>query len=483
MAAKLTLTRSALLLALTGGVEFGLQILIPMILVRHLDAMAFGQYRLLWLATATVLAFAPAFMPQALFYFLPRAADEERHTRIASVLVYLAASGAVVALACGSWNPLLPQPIRDMAHASGQLAGLFMGMWVIVSLMSVLPVAEGRVHWQARSDIGMALVRTALLGAAAVLTHDLVWIVGAMLLEAALRLCLLFAYLHTRPAGWRFQPGLGALKEQLRYALPFAIGNAMFLMRAQADQWVVATMLPAAQFAAFSIAAVFLPVGTLVRQPIINAMMGRLNEACARDDTPACARLVARSIGAMATILLPVAGGLFAVTGELQQLIYTQRYAAAADIMRVYLVGIMLSAMAVGHVLPVINEGRFAARSNTFFLLVSVLASIAGAQRWGMTGAAFGSVGTLVASELWSLRKVSSRLGVPLLALIPWQHIWPPACACLLALAGVALLADYTSQAAAVRLLQKAAIFSVLFAAGFLAAGGWRRARSMVQGS
>lgn len=483
MAAKLTLTRSAMLLALTGGVEFGLQILIPMILVRHLDPAAFGHYRVLWLATATVLAFAPAFMPQALFYFLPRAAEEERHTRISSVLVYLMAGGTVVALAGGSWNPLLPQAVRHMADATGQLGGLFMGLWVLVSLAGVLPVAEGRVHWQARSDIAMALLRTALLGAAAVLTHDVKWLAVAMLAEAALRLCLLVAYLRTRPGGWRFNPTWSALKEQLRYALPFAMGNAMFLMRAQADQWVVATMLPAAQFAAFSIAAVFLPVGTLVRQPIINAMMGRLNQASALGNTQECARLLARSIGAMAMILLPVAGGLFAVTSELQQIIYTERYAAAAPVMRVYLVGIMLSAVAVGHVLPVINEGRFAARSNTVFLLVSVVASIACAQRWGLTGAAWGSVGTLVASELWSLRRVSDRLHVRLSTLIPWQHIWPPAFACLLALAGVALLGGCASSSAGVRLLQKTVIFTAMFAAGFIAAGGWQRARILVHGS
>lgn len=483
MKPKLTLTRSALMLAFTGGIEFCLQILIPMILVRHLDPASFGQYRVLWLATATVLAFAPAFMPQSLFYFLPRASREGQQARIANVIAYLLATGAVVAIVSGSWNPVLPATVRQMAAATGNLAGLFMGLWVLVSLMSVLPVAEGRIHWQARSDIGMALARTLLLGSAAVLSHNLVWVVCAMLAEALLRICLLCAYLQTRPDGWRFTPAPAVMKEQLRYSLPFAMGNAMFLMRAQADQWVVATMLPAAQFAAFSISAVFLPVGTLVRQPIINAMMAALNQAYASGNAQESARLIARSIGAMALILLPVAGGLFAVTSELQEIIYTDRYAAAAAIMHVYLVGIMLSAIAVGHVLPVMDEGRFAARSNAFFLLVSVLASIVCAQRWGMVGAACGSVGTLVLSEAWSLRKVASKLHTPVKTLIPWQVLLPPALACVLGLAGVAFLADLTSASVALRLLQKAMVFTALFVAAFLAAGGWQRAKSMAHSS
>lgn len=481
MKSKLTLTRSSIVLAFTGGVEFGLQIVIPMIFVRYLDPASFGQYRVLWLVTATVLAIAPAFMPQSLFYFLARGAPDERRTRIANVLAFLIAIGCVVGLASGSWNSLLPQTMRDMAQATGNLPSLFVALWLVVSLMNVLPTAEGRIHWQARSDIGMALARTLLLGGAAVLSSNLVWVVWAMLAEALLRLCLLFGYLHTRPGGWRFTPSRHAMNEQLCYALPFALGNAMFLLRAQADQWVVASMLPAAQFAAFSISAVFLPVGTLVRQPINNAMMARLNQAHSSGDLRECARLIAKAIGAVSMILLPVAGGLIAVTDELVQIIYTDRYGAAANIMRIYLVGIMFSSLAVGHVLTAMNEGRFAARSNAFFLLVSVLASIACTQRWGMIGAACGSVGTLIVSEAWSLRKVAMRLATSLTVLIPWNVMLPPAFACLLGLAGAHFLADFTSPSVWLRLMQKASIFATLFIAGFLAAGGWSSARSMVQ--
>ncbi len=481
MKAKLSLTRSSILLALAGGVEFGLQIVIPMIFVRYLDPVSFGQYRLLWLVTATMLAIAPMFMPQSLFYFLPRGSPDEQRTRIANVLAFLIAVGCVVGLASGSWNPLLPQAMRDMAQAAGNLPALFVALWLVISLMNVLPTAEGRIHWQARSDIGMALARTLLLGAAAILSQNLVWVVLAMLAEAVLRLCLLFAYLHTRPGGWRLAPSPQAMKEQLRYALPFALGNAMFLLRAQADQWVVASMLPAAQFAAFSISAVFLPVGTLVRQPINNALMARLNLAHLGGDMRECARLIGKSIAAVAMILLPLAGGLIAVTSELVQIIYTDRYGAATNIMRIYLAGIMFSSLAVGHVLTAMNEGRFAARSNTMFLAISVLASMACTQRWGMLGAACGSVGTLVLSEAWSLRRVGMRLGTSLAILIPWSLLWPPAFACLLGLAGSHLLADFTSASVWLRLVQKAAIFSTLFLAGFVAAGGWASARRMVQ--
>ena len=49
-----------------------MQFLLPMVLVRCLDAATFGEYRLLWLAVGTVMALATLNMCGSLYYFLPR---------------------------------------------------------------------------------------------------------------------------------------------------------------------------------------------------------------------------------------------------------------------------------------------------------------------------------------------------------------------------------------------------------------------------
>lgn len=472
MPVKPGLARNAMLLTLAGGLEFGLQLAIPMIFVRFLEPAAFGQYRLLWLMAGTALAIGTAFMPQSLFYFLPRATHRQKRILIGNVLLYLGAVGCVVALLASAWNPLLPAAARSLFQHTQGLSALFLGCWMLVSVMTVLPTAEGRIGWQAGGDVGLSVLRTILLAGAAVLTREIAWVVAAMVVDALARLVMLLAYLATRRGGARLAWQRSTLQKQLAYALPFACGNALFMLRVQTDQWVVASMLPSALFATFSIAAVFLPVGSLIRQPIINALMPPLNLAYARGNLAEIARLIRQGSGASALLLVPVAGVLCALAPELVLIIYTGRYAAAVPVMQVYLIGMMLNAFAVGHLLPALAQGRFAAVNNACCLPLSVACSIAGASRWGLVGAALGSVLTLGIGELWSMTVVARTLGVGVRSLLPWRAIAVAGLSNAAAIGAVSLSKEVLSGPPLLLLVSKGLIFLVAYAACFVAAGG-----------
>lgn len=480
MSANSSITRSAILLTLTGGVEFGLQMAIPMIFVRHLEPSTFGQYRLLWLMAGTALAIAPAFMPQSLFYFLPRAKQGQKGLVIGNVLAYLAVASCVVALICSSWNPLLPNVIRKLFIDTNGLSAIFLGSWVLVSVMNVLPIAEGRIRWQSNSNICLAIFRTLLLAAAAIFTHNIVWVVAAMLVEALTRVTMLLLYLITRPSGGNISAQFNSMKKQISYSLPFACGNAFFLLRIQADQWVVASMLPAALFAIFSIGAVFLPVSTLIRQPLINAMMPRLNNAYANGDFDEIRRLIGKSSAATAIMLVPVAGAMFAVTPELVQIIYTERYVGAIPIMHIYLVGMMMNVFAVGHILPALDKGRFAAGNNACCLVISIVCSVIGASQWGLIGAAFGSVFTFAISELWSLKVVARTLGIGVHELMPWRAITQSLLGTWIGVGGVKLLAEMMHGTTLSILALKGLAFLIFFTGIFLALGGKKQLRLLL---
>lgn len=472
MSVKPGLARNAILLTLAGGLEFGLQLAIPMIFVRFLEPAAFGQYRLLWLMAGTALAIGSAFMPQSLFYFLPRATQRQKRILIGNVLLYLGAVGCVVALLASIWNPLLPAAARSLFQHTHGLSALFLGCWMLVSVMTVLPTAEGRIGWQAGGDVALSVLRTVLLAGAAMLTREIAWVVAAMLVDALARMAMLAAYLWTRRGGARLAWQPGTLKRQLAYALPFACGNALFMLRVQADQWVVASMLPSALFATFSIAAVFLPVGSLIRQPIINALMPPLNLAYAQGNLVEIVRLIRQGGGASALLLVPVAGALCALAPELVLIVYTGRYAAAVPVMQVYLIGMMMNAFAVGHLLPAIAQGRFAAINNACCLLLSVACSIAGASRWGLVGAALGSVLTLGIGEFWSMTVVARTLGVGVRSLLPWRAIGVAGLSSAAGMGAVGLLQAGLSGPPLLILMGKGLLFVAAYTACFLAAGG-----------
>jgi O-antigen/teichoic acid export membrane protein len=466
------LARSTMLLTMAAGIEFGLQFTIPMIFVRHLDPATFGEYRLLWLMASTALGLAPAFMPQALFYFVPRASGVQKRVYIGNALAYLAAAGVVVGVVASPLNPLAPGAAATLFRDTGGISAVFLGCWMVTSLMTALPISEGRMRWQAGSDMSMALFRTLLLASAAIFMHDIAWVVAALMVEATARLLGLTAYLLTRPEGGALSFSLPTLLTQLRYSIPFALGNGLYNLRLQSDQWVAASMLPPALFGMFSIGAVFLPVASLIRQPVNNALMPHMNKAFAAGDYAEILRLFRKSSAAASLMLIPLAGGLYCAAPELAQIVYTGKYVAAVPVMRLYLIGMMMYGCAAGHLLPALNKGGVAVLNNACCLALSVSCSYFGAHHWGMVGAALGSVLSFGIGEAWSLRVIAGALGVSTTSLLPWRALGTAGLGTALAMAAVGLFEEAAHEPAFLMLFAKGVVYLLVFASVFFAAGG-----------
>lgn len=467
------------MLATSGCIEFGLQFLIPMVLVRNLAADDFGKYRILMLTAGTALALAPAFMPQSLYYFLPRASRGDHRTVIGTVLAYLIAAGIVVAIVASPANPFIGGALREIFAASHGASAIFLLLWIVVSISTVLPVAEGRVSWRVLSDISIAAFRVTAIGLAAIYTHQLTWVIWALAFEAILRFCVLCAYLLTREEGSRLRFDLSFFFRQARYSLPFAVGAALFVLRAQADQWIAATMLTHAAFAAFTVGAVVLPVASLVRQPINSAVLPHISQAYASNDVPRVLYLLSKCNHATALILLPLAGVLFAVVPEVVDLIFTPKYHTAAPVMRIYLLGIMLQSIATGYAFPSLNMGGLAMKINAGCLAFSIVCSVLGVYYFGLAGAAIGSVLAFAVCEGLNFLFIAKRLASAVTEIFPVSTIIRMGLG--IALGNVAALAigDHLSQNIWIVMLLKAGVCTTTAAGMYLVTGGMADLRAL----
>src|SRR5512147_391117 len=102
------LARRAFSLGAVKAFDQALQFLLPVVLVRCLDAHTFGEYRLLWLAVATIMALAPFSMPGALYFFLPRSDAPTKRLYVHQTLAWLAFTGLIAAFILSPLNPWLP---------------------------------------------------------------------------------------------------------------------------------------------------------------------------------------------------------------------------------------------------------------------------------------------------------------------------------------------------------------------------------------
>lgn len=416
------LKRRAFSLGAANAFDYAMQFLLPVVLVRFMAPEAFGQYRLLWLAIMTVMVLVPLNMPQTLYYFLPRSNAAEKQLHVHMTLLYLAGAGLIGGLVVSPWNPLLPSSMQSLS-AYGVLVPALVVLFATSCLLDLLPTVEERVHWQAAITITLSLLRTFTLGWAAWQTGDvqvLIWLLLALML---FKLLLLLAYIARRH-------GLGgtwfrrrAFVDQFNHAAPLGVSSALYGLRAQADQWVVASLYPLAQFAVFSVATVLGPMVNLFRQSINHVFLPSMSRLHASGNLAGMIELNNRANVMVATLVYPLLTFAFVFAEEIVTLIYTQAYAGAAPVMRVYIVGLLIFVVELSSIMMLMKDGFFALRLNIFVLVASVGLSWLSAQQWGMAGAAVGSTLAIYADRTATLRRIAARTGVPVSGLQDWRAL------------------------------------------------------------
>ncbi|WOH56072.1 hypothetical protein [Bradyrhizobium sp. BWC-3-1] len=454
----------------------------PVVLVRHLTTQEFGEYRLVWLVAETGLILFPLFLPQSLFYFLPRAAPGTRPKLVGNTFANLFALGALAALLSLGLMPVSPGSIAALERHS-PLVQIFIGTWILASILDALPTADEKAEWGACATIALAIIRTAALAGAAVASGDVRWLLVVMCGLAMLKvgIAVFYALLVAHERGLGFDGELARM--QLMYSLPFAIANGFFALRAQAGQWVVAANFPSSAFALISIASMVNLLGSLTRQPLCNALLPNISSMVGEGNLAGARKLISKAYLLLVCMLLPAFGWLIATADELVELIYTREYLGAAPLMRIYSVGQIATVFGSGWLLSAFGLGRLAATIGAISLLLSVALSILGLHFFGLAGAVAGTVAGLVLWEWWGLIKVAKALETSFAKLIPMEQTGKIA---LVAAVGVLVAQVVSSEldtSVFLRLVAKSSAFMTTMLLGFVLTKVHHSVISLVRGA
>jgi O-antigen/teichoic acid export membrane protein len=474
--------RKAGFLATAGLLEYVVQLAVPVILVRHLTKQAFGDYRLMWLLAETGLILFPLFLPNSLFYFLPRAAPGTRPKLVGNTFANLFALGGLSVLLLLVLMPVLPSSFAVLQRHS-PLIQIFVGTWILASILDYFPTADGRAEWQACAAIGLVILKVAGLVGAAVASGDVGWLLVVMCGLAMLKagLAVFYALFAAREPGLGFDGQLARV--QLKYSLPFAMSNGFFLLRAQADQWVVAANFPSTAFALISIASVIRIVATLTQTPMANALLPDISSLVAEGNVDGARKLISKGYLLMGCMLLPVLGLLIATADDLVELIYTREYLGAVPLMRIYLLGQAATVFAAAQLLWVFGFGRQAATFSAISLLLSIALSILGLQLFGLAGAVAGSTASLVLWEWWALTKVAKALGTSIAKLIPMDQTWKVAFVVAVGVLSAYIVSSELNASVFLRLVAKSSVFMTTVLLGFVLTNVHRSVISLVRGA
>jgi O-antigen/teichoic acid export membrane protein len=416
------LIKRALSLGAAGAIDYGLQFLLPVVLTRCLDADAFGQYRVLWLAAGTVLAVITASVPGSLYYYLPRSNAEDKRLYINQALLFLALAGALAAWAVSPGNPLLPDMLKGLPPGAAILPS-FVFLWVVSWLLDSLPAAEERVSWQARATVVLSALRAVALSLTAWLTGELGPVLVVLVAFVAIKVAVLLFYI-ARYHGLRGPVARkSAFADQLHHAGLFSVASTLYGLQAQADQWIAAAMFSMAMFASFSVAAVLAPLINLCRQSMNYAFLPAMSRCHSEGDIQGMVALNRRANVIVGTLVYPLLAFAFVFTEEIVTLVYTATYVEAAPVMRIYILGMAAIAIETGTVTLQLRQGRHQLVMSACLLALSIPLSYFGALQFGLPGAALGSVTAMYLDRYFTLRMMAGKTDVPIRRLQDWRSI------------------------------------------------------------
>jgi len=394
---------------------------IPVVLARAFDRAAFGTYKQLFLVYATLFGVAQVGASESLYYFVPRK-PVEAGRRVGNAIVMLTLMGFACAL--GIWTArgaLAAWLSNDALVATLPWLGAFLGLTLVSSAFEIVMVSRKEHTVGACTYAASDFVRTALFIAPALLFRSLGAVLVGAAVFAALRLAAMLVYLVREFRG-DLRVDVGLLRDQLAYALPFALAVGIEVVQANYHQWAVAAKFDASTFAIYAVGCLQIPLIDLVYTSTSNVMMVKMAELVHEPGRGAL-RLWHDTTARLASLFFPLAAFLLLTAHSIIVLLFTKAYEASVPVFVVWCLMILPAAFGVDGVLRVYAQTRFLLVMNIVRLAVVALLIGWCVSTFGLIGAVIVTLAGTTIVKVLALVKIARLMEVGILDVLPWKRL------------------------------------------------------------
>ena len=341
----------------------------------------------MFLIYTTLYGLAQIGAAESLYYFVPRGSGTAGRS-VGNALATLALMGAVCLVVLYLTRGTIAAWL-DNADLAGYLPfiGVFLAFTLMTAAFEIVMVSRNEHLSAARTYAASDVVRTVLfiLPALAIGTLRAV-LVGAAAF-AALRLGAMFTYLW-REFGRELKLDAALWRNQLAYALPFALAVGIDVVQANFHQWAVASTVDAPTFAIYAVGCLQIPLVDVVCSSTANVMMVRMAEVAGQNERLPLT-LWHDTTARLASLIFPLAAFFLLNAHAVIAFLFTTRYLASVPIFKVWCLMILPSVFAVDAVLRVYGQTRVLVVLNAVRL--AVIAVLIG---WSMS--TFGLIGAVL---------------------------------------------------------------------------------------
>jgi len=432
-------------------------------LARAMGPEAFGSFQQVFIFNALFLILTLG-IPETLYYFLPRFAEEDRPRFLGQTLQILLLSG----IACIGLFWLIAPYLASVQHNPAivgelRIFGIY-GAFVIASSFSdPVFIWFKRIRnlfllnvFHAVFLLGLTAWYYFTKGSASVIFAAMA-VFGAC--KFVLALWLLYG-MRQETGEIHFFQGKSTILLQLSFALPIVMSSTIDIISRWLDKYVVSFFFGAEALGVFFVGAIEVPFIGVFVSSVYSVISPVLNTLHYKGDFRGFAKVVTKAFKFTTKIIWPVFIYLFIFADHIIPLVFRESYEGAVAPFRIYLTMLPLRVASYGVIVVAIGRPRAVLQCAFLSLTANVILNIVLALQIGFIGPALATVISTWIHVGMLLTIIVTEIRIDLADIVPFRHLFTVA-----ATAGLSGLAAYSLTLGLTEDVETIAISLIIFVA------------------
>ena len=272
-----SLTKQSAWILFAKVIGFGLNTLLPLLVVRYLTQEIVGVYRQAFMVASNAVLVLPLGFSMSAYYFLNREPEKHR-AAVLNILLFNLAMGFLAFLTLVMFPQILGATFQSAELSRlAPVIGLLIWVWIFSSFIETAALALQEARFAAGVIILSQLFKTALMITAVVVFQTVDALLYATIALFTFQSFFLILYLHRRfPRFWT-SIDLAFFRRQMAYALPFGFSVLLYVGQTDIHNYFVSHSFSAAEFAIYSVGCFQLPLITLLYESIGAVMIPKMS--------------------------------------------------------------------------------------------------------------------------------------------------------------------------------------------------------------
>ncbi len=405
-----------------------LQLVMGMLMVRHLTKFDYGTFRQIMLFSVLISSTIAIGLPQSLSYFIPRvSADKEKKQLAFQVFILLTLLGLVAAAVSYLFRFWISEQFNnpELLHYSW-IFSLFFLFLIPSKCTQPTLVSLGRTKFASLLNAGTSIFNFFFVIIPLLLGKDLRIILIFMLSVYILKFLLVTSILLTLKGGWPKLLDFPSLKSQFVYSFPLGGSIMVGVVRKYIDQFIIAFFYTPVNFAVYSRGAFELPFVALLPYTLSTLMIPKIAEYHKEGKRSSILHLWQESMWKVSLVFFPLFVYAFIFADEIITLLFTSNYSESVLIFRIYLVLLPVRIASYRTILQAIGKTRIIFKAVNISLFLSVSLGIVLERIFGFSGPAVAIVISELAGCGYMLWQTKIHMKLSFWDLLPYQRLIRP---------------------------------------------------------